>query len=78
MLGHAWARLVADGLLRDILAAAVGGAITPALAWRPWRAHQKRQDRIIDLLDTSTPGGLADLVPKPTGRRVPGQPEGKA
>jgi hypothetical protein len=27
-----------------------------------WRAHRAAQDRLNDLLDTSTPGGISDLV----------------
>lgn len=61
-----WSWLVANGLLRDLLAAAVGTAVTHVFGWRPWRAHRRRQERIIGLLDTGTPGGLADLLERRT------------
>jgi hypothetical protein len=62
--------LVANGLYRDILAAVVGTIIGfvlgRLLAWRPVRKvlaeHKRSQARIADLLDTKTPGGLADLA----------------
>jgi hypothetical protein len=56
-----WGWLVAQGLIKDLIAATVAVAVGHAVAWRPWRAHRRRMDRIADLLDTSTPGGLGDL-----------------
>ena len=68
-MGHLWAHLVAAGLLRDLLSAAVAVLTGHVVLWRPWRAHRRAQaqaaaDRrlIADRLDTSTPGGITDLV----------------
>lgn len=67
MLAHAWSWLSVHGT-QDLLAAAVGGVVTRALGWRP-RQHARAQAeqaahlaKIADQLDTSTPGGLADVV----------------
>ncbi len=57
-----WHWLVAQGLVRDLLAASVGVIVTHLFAWRPWHAQRQRLDRIADLLDTHTPGGLADVA----------------
>jgi hypothetical protein len=72
----AWGWLVANGLLKDAVSWAVFTGLTAAFAWwkgrhlwREWREHKATQERIADhqgriadLLDTGTPGGLADLV----------------
>lgn len=57
-----WHWLVANGLYRDLLAATVGVIVTHLFAWRPLRAHRRRQEKIIGLLDTGKPGGLTDVV----------------
>ena len=71
MWGHLWAHLVAAGLLRDLLNLALATVLGHAVLWPRWRAHRKAQrqaeaDRkvIADRLDTDTPGGLGDLMPK--------------
>jgi hypothetical protein len=46
--------------------AVVGWCVLGLLGWivgvLPWRRHRKTQTQIADRLDTSTPGGLTDLV----------------
>lgn len=69
----AWGWLVANGFLRDLIAAAVGTIVAHIFAWRPWKRHVQRQQKIIDLLDTGKPGGLTDVVAA-AGKR----PEGEA
>lgn len=58
---HAWHWLVVNGLYRDLIAAGIGLVVTHAVAWRPLRKAAARQERIADLLDTDSPGGLADV-----------------
>ena len=65
-----WQWLVAQGIYRDLVATVTALILGRLLAWRPLREirrqlrqHQESQARIADLLDTRTPGGLADLVP---------------
>lgn len=42
---------------------ALGIALTAAMRpWQAWKKHRATQEKIADRLDTSTPGGLADLV----------------
>jgi HAMP domain-containing protein len=57
-----WSWLVAQGLIKDLIAASVAVAVGHVFAWRPLRAHRRRLDRIADLLDTGTPGGLGELA----------------
>lgn len=64
----AYAWLVGNGLWRDLLAALIGLTVTRAAAWGPLKhlralaaENAARQDRIADLLDTSTPGGLHEV-----------------
>ena len=64
-----WHWLVAQGFEKDVIAAAVAVAVGHVFAWRPYQKHRKAQDeitrtqaKIADRLDTSTPGGLADLI----------------
>jgi hypothetical protein len=57
-----WGWLVAQGLIKDLIAATVAVVVGHVFAWRPLRAHRRRLDRIADLLDTKTPGGLADVA----------------
>lgn len=57
----AWHWLLRYGLYKDVLATAVALTGARIVAWRPLREHRRRQERIADLLDTSTPGGLGDL-----------------
>ena len=56
--------LVALGLWKDVLSTSVGLGGAAAGGWLPWRRHRRTQQAIADRLDTSTPGGLGDLVPK--------------
>lgn len=62
----AWGWLVAAGFWHDVVGWAVFTVCTAAAAWwkaRPWvREHLERQKRIADLLDTETPGGLAEVA----------------
>ena len=61
-LDATWDWLVAQGLYRDILGAGVAIGVARLGAWRPLRRHAERQERIADLLDTDTPGGMKDVV----------------
>lgn len=56
-----WHWLYDNGLPKDALgtAVAIGGA--HLVGWRP-RRHLRAQEKIADRLDTTTPGGLGDLV----------------
>lgn len=58
--------LVAQGLYKDLIAATVAFLVGHFLAWRPAKkivkANAKQQERIADLLDTETPGGMHDVV----------------
>jgi len=42
-----------------ILGAIAGVVLRP---WRAWKRHRETQEKIADRLDTSTPGGLSDLM----------------
>ena len=77
-----WQWLVAQGLYRDLVGTAIALGGARLVAWRPLREHRKRQDKIADLLDTKTDGGLKDIrdgldrlaadhheTPPPPGRR---------
>lgn len=64
-----WRWLVDQGIYKDAVGAAVAAVVGPALAWRPLRAHKRRQeriaegqDKIADALDADTPGGLHEVV----------------
>ncbi len=57
-----WHSLLVLGLGRDLMATTIGLAGVQAGAYLPWKRHRERQDRLIDLLDTTTPGGLSDVV----------------
>ena len=61
-MGHIGHWLVANGLYKDILATSIAAVVARLAAWRPLRDHARRQDRIADLLDTDSPGGLTDLL----------------
>lgn len=56
-----WQWLQAQGLVRDIVATVVGVTGAHLAGWRPKR-HQRTQEQIADRLDTSTPGGLGEIV----------------
>lgn len=69
-----WGWLVAQGLYKDLLATVVAAVAGHLAAYLPLRAHRRRQDKIADLLNTDTPGGLAEVVkavhpPAPRGKR---------
>jgi hypothetical protein len=51
-----------NGFWTAVIAWAVFSVLTVAAGWIPWRRNRKTQERIADSLDTSTPGGLTDLV----------------
>lgn len=64
-----WSFLVANGLYHYMIGTFVGTVFGGVIIGgarrfvaRKWREHMTAQDRIGDLLDTSTPGGLTDLV----------------
>jgi hypothetical protein len=41
----------------------LGVALTAVMRpWRAWKRHRETQEKIADRLDTSTPGGITDLV----------------
>jgi hypothetical protein len=65
-MSGAYHALVADGLWKDVLSFSIvtaGAAIVAKVKLIPaWRKHREQQDRTADLLDTQTPGGLADVV----------------
>ena len=42
-----------------LLCVGITAAMRP---WRAWQKHREIQDKIADRLDTSTPGGMADVV----------------
>jgi hypothetical protein len=59
---YAYDHLVNLGVYKDVLAAVVGAVAARLIARIPLKRHQKNQKRIIDLLNTKTPGGLSDVV----------------
>ena len=65
-MSEAYRWLVEAGLWRDLLAASVGVAVGHVFAWRPLRKiarqHAEQQAKIADLLNTDSPGGLAEVV----------------
>ena len=42
-----------------LLGVTLGAVMRP---WRAWKTHRETQEKIADRLDTSTPGGLSDLI----------------
>jgi hypothetical protein len=58
---NTWHWLVNEGLLRDIVAVVSAGVVSPVIAV-PVKRFQNTQKDIADKLDTSTPGGLKDVV----------------
>lgn len=64
-----WHHLVALGLLKDLLSTGVGLAGAAAGGWLPWKRHRQAQKTIADRLDTTTPGGLGDLVTGKAAKR---------
>lgn len=65
----AWDWLIGQGLYRDLIATTVALAGARLITWRPLSRHQRTQEQIADRLDTSTPGGLNDVV-----RHLKGKP----
>lgn len=57
-----WTWLVNEGLYRDLVAVGAAAIVTPVIALRPFKKIVKKQEVIADSLDTSTPGGLTDLL----------------
>jgi hypothetical protein len=54
--------LQVNGFWTAVIAWSVFSMLTVAAAWMPWRKSRKVQAEIANNLDTSTPGGLTDLV----------------
>jgi hypothetical protein len=54
--------LVANGMWKDILAASIAVLVARLFAWKPFKRMRAAQDKIQDQLDTSTPGGLTDVL----------------
>ncbi len=61
-LVHAYGWLTGHNLWQSVVGWFVFSLLTAAATWFPWRKHKKVQAKIADRLDTSTPGGLTDLV----------------
>lgn len=59
---QAWHWLVIHNLWQSVIGWAVITFGTAAVAWRPWRKHRTVQRAIADRLDSSTPGGITDLI----------------
>ncbi len=59
---HLYHALVQAGLYHYILAWTVATVLTWLVAHRKYLQHKRTQERIADLLDTRTPGGLAELL----------------
>jgi hypothetical protein len=57
-----WNWLVANNLLKDFISVTVGLLFGSAWSWIFVKKHIKTQNKIADLLDTTKPGGLTDLV----------------
>jgi hypothetical protein len=56
-----WHWVVNEGGLRDLVSVITFGIFTPVVAWFGKRLA-KKIDVIRDQLDTSTPGGLTDVM----------------
>lgn len=54
--------LIQEGVYRDLIAALVGVAVTTLVGFIPFRKSQRRSAKVADALDTSTPGGLTDVM----------------
>lgn len=54
--------LVNQGLWKALVSWVVIAVMTALVGWRPWRKFRKTQREIADNLDTSTPGGLTDVM----------------
>lgn len=59
MAVYHWLEL--QGLYRSVVGGVVGFMLARTLGWRP-RKHAQDQARLIDQLDTTTPGGLGELT----------------
>lgn len=60
LLAHAWSDVVFDAVGATV--ALLFGALVTKPLTRMWRQHRHTQQLIADRLDTSTPGGLHDVV----------------
>ena len=56
-----WHWLEAQGLVKDLVGTVVALTLAHLSGWRP-RKQRRTQEAIADRLDTSTPGGLHDVV----------------
>jgi hypothetical protein len=59
---YAYTHLVGLGVYRDLTAAIIGALVARLVAELPLRKHRQKQQEIVDLLNTHSPGGLADVV----------------
>jgi hypothetical protein len=59
---YVYDHLVALGVYRDLTAAVVGVIVARIGAYHPLKKLHKRLKSIEDQLDTSTPGGITDVV----------------
>ena len=57
-----WHHFVRLGGPHDLLNTAINIGGATLVGWLPWRRHRQAQKTIADRLDTTTPGGLGDLV----------------
>jgi hypothetical protein len=69
VIEYVYAHLVSLGVYRDFTAAVIGAIAARAITAVPLRRHQRAQKQMlanqrktIDMLDTSTPGGLTDVM----------------
>lgn len=61
-----WHWLVENNFLKDVLSWVVVVILSSILAKLRlvplWKEHMEKQNKIADLLDANTPGGIADLI----------------
>lgn len=76
-MSHVWSALVGAGLLKDLLASSLAFGVAHLFAWLPGpvRAHMRAQKKIANSLDTSSPGGLTDLVAAVSRKAPPPPPK---
>jgi hypothetical protein len=62
-----WRWLIENGLWSSLIGAILGFLVGIGGAWllgirKAWHRHEHQQERIANALDTSTPGGLHDVL----------------
>jgi hypothetical protein len=57
-----WNWLVQEGIYRDIVASITGVLVATVVAWHPFKRLRRSQIEINNNLDTTTPGGLTDVL----------------